>query len=209
MSSANRVYAGLSRLLGKTPTSMSVQADPAEDPVVDPADDADPADPDHTDPAADPADPADPAADPADPADPDPAPADPAADTSSSDYAAGVAAANQRWAAVLISPAAQANLELATDLMAENPSMSPSAIIGMCERHGVKPGAEAPAGGKSAAQQLLDRTPKPALGVAEKPGANASDPAKSVRKQAAASANAKLQGRGTKAQAELKKAGGN
>lgn len=148
--------AGLMRLSAEDQAALDAEdaaeqaggapADPAGDPPADPAPAGDP-------PAGDP-----PAGDP--PADPAPEPTPPApapnanVNTASADYEAGHLAASGRFAAVLASPAARANLELATDLLAST-TMAPGAIIGMCERHK----------GDGAAKRLLDSTPKPALGA--------------------------------------------
>ncbi len=111
-----------------------------------------------------------------------------AANTASADYRAGVAATEARWAAVLVSPAAQGNLELATDLLADS-QMSSARIIQMCEQH------KAPV---NAGKDLLARTPRPAIGADE--GGAAPDAAQTARKTAAARVNAsKTGGKGIKA----------
>ena len=195
--SNHRTFHGLKRLVAKAGLSPrpGANADPAP---ADPVDDEDDEDGEDAALAPDPADPA-PAPDPVDPVPADPVvpaddeddePADPApaADTTSTDYRAGVTATNGRWAAVFASEHARANLELATDLLADT-TMKPSAIIGMCERHkaGTKPGL-----------QSLASTPRPNLGGATAGAGGAAaggDPGKAARSGAAARANARVAGK--------------
>jgi hypothetical protein len=106
------------------------------------------------------------------------------ANTNSPDFRAGEAAANTRWATVLMSEAARNNLEMATDLMAKG--MSASDVVEMCETHG---GSK---GGKNAAQQLLERTPKPNLGAGGDGGEQNADAGKAARDAAAKSVNRTL-----------------
>lgn len=59
-----------------------------------------------------------------------------------------------RWAAVLASPVARGNLEMATDLLASS-SMTPAAIVDHCDKYK----------GSNAARALLDTTQRPDLGA--------------------------------------------
>lgn len=59
-----------------------------------------------------------------------------------------------RWAAVLASPVARGNLEMATDLLASS-AMSPAAIVDHCDKYK----------GSNAARALLDTTQRPDLGA--------------------------------------------
>ena len=115
-----------------------------------------------------------------------------AANAASADYRAGFDAAQSRWAAVLLSDHARANLELATDLLAET-DMEPKAIVGMCERHKAS---------GSTALRLLDQTPKVNLGNGA--GTVAPDAAADTRKKAAEAHNKRIGAKGKRAMAEKK-----
>jgi len=84
-----------------------------------------------------------------------------------------------RWAAVLSSPVARGNFEMATDLLA-NTDMSAAAIVRHCDKYK----------GSNAALDLLNTTPKVDLGVPGK-SANA-DPGKEARTKATAKANERV-----------------
>jgi hypothetical protein len=93
-----------------------------------------------------------------------------------------------RWAAVLSSPVARGNFEMATDLLATT-NMSAAAIVRHCDKYK----------GSNAALNLLDKTPKTNLGV---PGRSANaDPAKEARAKATGKVNARVgaAGGGTRA----------
>lgn len=93
-----------------------------------------------------------------------------------------------RWAAVLSSPVARGNFEMATDLLATT-NMSAAAIVRHCDKYK----------GSNAALTLLDSTKKVSLGVPGK-SANA-DPAKEARAKATDKVNARVgaAGGGTRA----------
>ncbi len=117
----------------------------------------------------------------------------------SADFLAGMKLGAQqeagRFAAVLISPVARANLEMATDLLATS-TMTPSAIIQMCDRYK----------GENSAKRLLDATPRPNLG-ASGGGAAGGDEAKASRAAATAKVNARNGGgrRGLNAEQPVRK----
>lgn len=184
---ANGVYAGLQRLLGKKPgaaasaetTDTNEATPPAETPPAGGDEDEDePTPPADGEPPQGEAEATPPVETP--PAETPPADEAPAAADLAAGYQAGVAATNARWAEVLSSPVARANLEMATDLIAEAPNMSASAIIGMCDRYK----------GEGSARQLLDRTPKPKVGIdASGATGGAGDEGEKVRSAAVKTAN--------------------
>lgn len=91
-----------------------------------------------------------------------------------------------RFAAVLVSPVARANLEMATDLLA-NSTMTPSAIIEHCDRYK----------GENSAKRLLEQTPKMALGDGDDGGQKEGTEARASRQSAVSNVN-KRTGRGAK-----------
>lgn len=114
-------------------------------------------------------------------ADPEPEPIAANIDTSSPAYRAGFQAAQARWATVLLSDAARANLELATDLLAED-GIAPERIVQMCENHSK--------GSSGAEGRLQATTPKPKLGHGA--ANDGKDPAKEGAKAAVETVNARI-----------------
>jgi hypothetical protein len=137
----------------------------------------------------------------------DPAPGgagEPAGGGTDASYNRGYAAASGRWAATFLNESCRANLELATDLLADT-NMTPDKIAAYCSRN---------AGGSSAStgQQRLATTPKPKVGV-EGGGINGGTPGEQdegqvARKAATAHVNTGAKRRAAAAGVATRRAGG-